>query len=268
MMSSGRGIKPDPMTHDFSQMLSVFLRNTDEKIRIIEAIESSVLSKIPSKDFFADLGCGDGTISSRVASKFKEYLCLDNNAENIKNTKEKLQNLPNGRIILADLNVYTPDFLADLILFSFSYGYIGMGLSTPDRLELWEKKFKNYYQTLTDTGVIVLVDACHDGIYSDFFKFMNMPAHDELGEFERWISDNYRTERYRIPVSNSASTLEEIIVILRLIAYDDGRKYLDRIHRFEEFARKLPCNDEKICFNYDIELMFVENSDWGLSDNS
>jgi SAM-dependent methyltransferase len=251
----------DINTTDFFQIFETFLAHTNEKARTVAAISHQVLPRLKQRRHFLDVGCGDGAISIPLIEYFENYLCIDLNHESLEEFRVNLKTDKIGQILQLDMNTYSPSGTADFILFSFSMGYLGAGIADlKQRARFRIEKFKEYYEVLNDGGAISLVGADYRGPYKKLFDYFNIPMHDELKSLHDYIGKNYKTDSYYFPIDIITDTLDEMILTIRLILYDDGTKYLHKVGKILEYATRLKREDGKFHFSYNCELMTVYKS--------
>lgn len=232
-----------------------------------------VLPMLSNKGVLADMGCGTGDVSADLMPHFDRTLLYDLNASNIRtlNKRFNLSNppmrqgirswfvraknrsghpTPGVTIGQADLNTFIPDFSADLILFSFSLGYTGLALQEPERLPFRLQLVEQYRRCLNPGGRLVIVDTADTGPYRRLFDYLAVPVHEEMGNLINLLASKYKVQQEYFDVVVQTSTVEEMVLCLRLITYDDGTKFLNLIPWYLGFAKSLPREEGKIVFRY------------------
>jgi len=248
----------DIHTTDFFQILETFLAHTNEKARTVAALSQHVLPRLKQRQHFIDMGCGDGAISIPLIDYFEHYLCIDSNHESLEAFRANLQTDKVGEILQRDMNTYSPSGRADFILFSFSFGYLGAGMTDLEqRARFRIEKFKAYYAMLNAGGALSLVGADYRGAYKKLFDYVHIPVHDELKSLQDYLLKSYRSDSYHFPIDIITDTRAEMILALRLILYDDGTKYLDKVGEILEYATRLRRNNGKYHLSYPCELMTI-----------
>ena len=244
----------DRSATSYTTLLSSFLRCTDQKQKTAEKLREWVLPLITCKETLADMGCGAGEISEQLLPHFNRAILLDLSKNNVHELKSRFLDKANVTILEEDLDLYTPDFNADLILFSFSIGYMGQKLPEQDRNAFRLEKLKEYYSRLNPGGKIVTVGAEHSGAYKDLFDYMDIPVHDELNRMLDMVSSIWPTERRIFAVTVTAESVSTMVHCLRLITYDDGTKYMDRVPRYTDFCKTLSRENGMLLFRYETVL--------------
>jgi hypothetical protein len=248
----------DIHTTDFFQILETFLAHTNEKARTVAALSQHVLPRLKQRKHFIDMGCGDGAISIPLIDYFEDYLCIDSNPQSLEEFKANLKTDKVGKILQLDMNTYSPSGRADFILFSFSIGYLGAGMTDLEQRSRYRiKKFEEYYEILNAGGAISLVGADYRGSYKKLFDYFHIPVHDDLKSLQDYIRKNYKNDSYHFPMDIITDSLAEMTLAIRLILYDDGTKYLDKVGEILEYATRLKREDGKYYLSYHCELMTI-----------
>ncbi len=242
---------------DYWDLLQSFVHATDQKRRSAEVLRARVLPTLGTRELFADMGAGSGEISAALAPDFQQAVLLDNNPSNVETLRERFARDAQVRIELADLDVYEPDFTADLILFSFVLGYTGLAVDPADRLAFRLRLFDRFLAATRPHGAIAIVGATPTGVYRDLFSFMGIPIEGELQAFEHEIEARFRTESHLFDIRVRAATVPEMVRCLRLITYDDGRRHQALVPRYEQFCATLPVIDGCLEFAYPVKLTVV-----------
>jgi SAM-dependent methyltransferase len=242
----------------YSELLRTFLESTDQKAKTVEAIKTFVLPELHQHRTFADLGCGSGEISEALIPFFQKSILADLDASNISKLVENMGTREGVCILQEDLNTFVPDFRADLILFSFSLGYLGAGIPECDRFDFRVHMLNQYFRHLNPGGKMVIVDTTSSGAYRNLFDFLEVSIHREIERFILEISTGRETWQHAFEVTVKTRTIEEMVLCLRLITYDDGSSRLNLIPRYLEFCHSLPREDGMFVFRYTTVLTMLE----------
>lgn len=234
----------------YSVLLRTFLKSTDQKAKTVEAIKAFVLPKLHQRGTFADLGCGSGEISEALIPFFQRSVLADLDASNVSKLVKKLGMRKDVRILREDLNTFVPDFQADLILFSFFLGYVGATLPARERFVFRIHMLNQYFRHLNPGGKMVIVDTTFSGTYRNLFDYLGVPIHGEIEQLIQEITTERESSQHAFEVTVKTRTIEEMVLCLRLITYDDGSSRLNLIPRYLEFCHSLLREDGMWVFRY------------------
>lgn len=242
---------------DLSILLEAFVQASDEKHQTVEALCHHVLPQLASPSRLADMGCGNGAITCGLAPYFEQVIAVDHNRENLA-TLERQFSGKHLKLHLADINQYRLESKVDLALFSYSIGYLGNRYPhARGRNEHRAQVLQQYYKQLAAGGSLVLVGAPAQGAYQELFTRMQIPLHEELSQLNEYLRANYPTQTYSFPVTIRTSTLEQMMLALRLMVYDEGTTYAERLEELTVYARS--CQQPDGCFrlSYQAELVVI-----------
>jgi hypothetical protein len=184
-------------------------------------------------------------------------IAVDINPGNLRSLSERLPAY-NLKLQLADMNEYRLDEPTDFVLFSYSIGYVGSNYSNPDlRNACRIRTLHQCFEQVNASGALVLIGSIHQGNYQHLFDYLQIPVHDDLTVLHHRIRDRFPSENYVFPVEVVTKTVEEMILALRLIIYDDGTKYLDRLEKIEQYVNLLRQPDGSFYLCYETELLVI-----------
>jgi len=245
----------------YSNLLTSFLRSTDQKKKTAEAIRHFIIPKLRQRDIFADLGCGSGEISESLVPFFQKSILADLDASNIRILQNRFAGKEHVSIYHEDLNTFVPPCQASMMLFSFSLGYLGSHLPEHERLNFRMEILNGYFSRLHPEGCLVIADTTNHGAYRYLFEFMNIPVHHEIGTVIEQLTGNHPFRQHEFEVTVRTASIEKMVQCLRLITYDDGTSNLNLVPRYLEFCQTLPREADDYIFRYSTVLTVIGHNE-------
>ena len=245
------------MNCSYSDLLATFLRCTDQKDKTANALKEVALPLLAGRELFVDMGSGTGDVAATLLPHFRHSYLVEYDEENVRKLVKRFNNRNDVTVLHGDINELDTWLSPDLMLFSYTLGYTGLGLPEPEKLTHRLNLLGRYHQQLRPGGALAVVDTPSSGSYQELFDYLAIPVQNEIFQLCSILKSKVQTREHSFAVFVRAETEDEMVNCLRLMTYDDGTSRLDLIPVYRAFCRSLPVEDGKLTFRYETELLVL-----------
>lgn len=245
--------------YDFQDLLSTFLRSTDQKKKSLAVILEHIVPALSAHNLFCDYGFGDGFLTEEIGAHFKRTIAVEVDQRLCEQYEQKSK-LEDLIVVNEKIQNYIISGKADLILLSYVIGYLNEFDSPEQNLRYKIELFEKLVSTLSKEGVLVMINSTFESLnYRSLFDYMGIEIFDELADLENELKKRFVIEDFLVPVNLFCENVDELMKCFHLITYQVDRISNEEFEKYSEFAKKYQRNNGYL-FTYESKVSIIKDS--------